>query len=93
MLVGFEKWWAEEGKSLDPDTEDVPWFDKRKGLAALAFEAGIKCGMARGGNYTGDRSIEPQSVEFANGRTVKIREMGSPDCGPFLEIGMRDSSI
>jgi hypothetical protein len=32
MLVGFEKWWSEEGKSLDLDTEDVPLFDKRKRL-------------------------------------------------------------
>ena len=48
MLVGFDKWWQEEGKMIDPDTEDVPWFDKRQVLADLAFEAGIKCGMARG---------------------------------------------
>ena len=52
MLVGFDKWWQEEGKMIDPDTEDVPWFDKRQGLADLAFEAGIKCGMARAANYT-----------------------------------------
>lgn len=49
MLVGFDKWWQEEGKMIDPDTEDVPWFDKRQALADLAFEAGIKCGMAKDG--------------------------------------------
>jgi hypothetical protein len=31
MLAGFEKWWQEDGRMIDPDTEDVPWFDKRKG--------------------------------------------------------------
>lgn len=93
MLVGFEKWWAEEGRSLDPDTEDVPWFDKRKGLAESAFEAGIKCGMIRGGNYTANSSVSPNAIEFANGRTVRIREMSSPDCGPYLEVGSKDSSV
>lgn len=36
----FEKWWAEDGRMYDPDTEDVPWFDKRKELAELAFTEG-----------------------------------------------------
>jgi hypothetical protein len=44
--VGFEKWWQEEGRRLDPDTSDVPWFDKRQGLAELAFEAGINFVLA-----------------------------------------------
>lgn len=37
----FENWWDREGKYLDPDTDDVSWFDKRKGLAALAFNAAL----------------------------------------------------
>ena len=61
-LVGFETLCQEEGKSLDPDTEDVPWFDKRKGLAELAFDAGIKHEMARGGNYTANDSACPAAV-------------------------------
>ena len=88
MLVGFEKWWAEEGRSLDPDTEDVPWFDKRKGLAELAFEAGIKCGEARSRNYTADDEVMPESVTFANGRTVRIADNKAPGVhnGVFLEV-------
>lgn len=88
MLVGFEKWWQEQGRSLDPDTEDVPWYDKREALAHIAFDEGIRVGMARAGNYTANCSVDPTSVEFANGRTVKIKQMSSPDCGPYLEIGM-----
>lgn len=38
--IPFEDWWASQGRSIDPDTEDVPWFDKRKGLAEAAYDAG-----------------------------------------------------
>lgn len=33
----FESWWNNSGKSYDPDTSDVPWYDKRKALAREAF--------------------------------------------------------
>jgi hypothetical protein len=36
----FDEWWAKDGRFYDPDTDDVPWFDKRKELAAVAFTAG-----------------------------------------------------
>lgn len=36
----FENWWRDDGRFIDPDTDDVPWFDKRKGLAESAFNAG-----------------------------------------------------
>jgi hypothetical protein len=36
---GFDAWWNAEGQYLDPDTDDVPWFDKRKDLCALAWSA------------------------------------------------------
>lgn len=39
MNIGFAKWWQDEGRLLDPDTEDVPWFDKRKALAEMAWNA------------------------------------------------------
>lgn len=42
----FDTWWLAEGRFLDPDTEDVPWFDKRKGLAELAFRAGAMLASA-----------------------------------------------
>ena len=35
-------WWGAEGRYLDPDTEDVDWFDKRDGLAKMAYIAGYK---------------------------------------------------
>jgi hypothetical protein len=38
---GFEEWWERDGMYIDPDTSDVPWFDKRKGLAECAFVAGM----------------------------------------------------
>lgn len=36
----FDEWWNQEGKYIDPDTEDVSWYDKRKELAEIAFNAG-----------------------------------------------------
>lgn len=36
----FDEWWESKGKFFDPDTSDVPWFDKRKDLAEYAFRAG-----------------------------------------------------
>lgn len=38
----FRVWWNTEGVFYDPDTEDVPWFDKRRELAEYAFIAGHK---------------------------------------------------
>lgn len=38
----FEQWWQADGRFYDPDTEGVSWFDKRKELAAVAFQAGVK---------------------------------------------------
>lgn len=38
--MDFEEWWESEGKYIDPDFADVPWFDKRKALAEAAFNAG-----------------------------------------------------
>ena len=36
----FDDWWAADGQYLDPDTSDVPWFDKRRALAEYAYNAG-----------------------------------------------------
>lgn len=41
QTTDFEAWWEKEGRFIDPDTDDVPWFDKRKALARHAFEAGM----------------------------------------------------
>jgi hypothetical protein len=40
----FEKWWSEDGRMYDPETEDVPWLHKRKKLAELAFTKGAEIG-------------------------------------------------
>lgn len=86
--VGFDKWWREEGRMLDPDTSDVPWFDKREGLAALAFEAGMKCGMARSRNYVADEAVLPERITFANGRSVWIAKNEAPGVqhGVYLAV-------
>lgn len=40
VAADFDAWWSKDGQYLDPDTSDVPWFDKRRGLADYAFAAG-----------------------------------------------------
>lgn len=77
----FEDWWKQEGQCIDPDFSDVPWFDKRKGLAAEAFYAA----MAMSRNYTADDATEPEQFVFANGRVVTI---GDDDT---LKIGTVDA--
>jgi hypothetical protein len=91
MLSGFEKWWQEQGRGLDPDTEDVPWYDKREALAHLAFDEGVRVGMALAGNYTADDAVMPERVDFANGRFVRIVDNPAPGVhnGVFLEVGMK----
>jgi hypothetical protein len=69
----FEDWWQRDGKFIDPDTSDVPWFDKRKGLAAQAFDAAIQ--MSR--NYVADDDTAPDQVTFANGRIVTLGDDGA----------------
>lgn len=41
----FEKWWSDEGIYIDPDTSDVPWFDKRKELCEYAWDAAFALGQ------------------------------------------------
>jgi hypothetical protein len=67
----FVRWWEEDGRFIDPDTSDVSWFDKRQSLCEMAFAAGLKTGMARGGNYTADDAVNPIKITFANGRRVR----------------------
>jgi hypothetical protein len=68
----FDEWWNREGQYLDPDTSDVPWFDKRRGLAEMAFNAA----MAISGNYVSDDPVLPQRFDFVNGRAVWINNDG-----------------
>lgn len=79
-IARFEEWWSREGRTLDPDTSDVDWHTKRKGLAAIAFMKG----MAQGRNYTCDDSTFPGIVDFANGRRVQIVERDDDE--PYLSI-------
>ncbi len=64
----FDDWWRRTGKSIDPDTSDVPWEDKRKALAEAAFDAALA--MSR--NYVANDDTWPTTVIFANGRAVRI---------------------
>lgn len=41
------EWWRTEGTYIDPDTEDVDWYDKRSELAQMAYIAGFKQGAGR----------------------------------------------
>lgn len=72
----FEQWWRRDGRLIDPDTEDVSWFDKRKGLAEAAFNAAL----AQSGNYTANDSVDATEIRFANGRRVWINESGTLSC-------------
>lgn len=69
----FEDWWQADGKFIDPDTSDVPWFDKRKALAALAFEAAMLVSR----NYVADEETAPDQITFTNGRIVTLGDDGS----------------
>jgi hypothetical protein len=62
----FEEWWNREGQFLDPDTSEVPWFDKRKSLAEMAFEKAT----AQSRNYVANRETNPTEITFKNGRVV-----------------------
>lgn len=77
----FENWWRRTGRHLDPDTSDVSWFDKRRGLAEAAYQAG----MATGANYVADDMVLPTQFAFANGRTIG---MGEDSGCPILTLGL-----
>lgn len=84
----FGKWWAEDGRFYDPDTEDVSWFDKRKDLAELAYAKGVEIGMARSRNYTANSVVRPDRIHFANGRVVRIVRNTEPGVhhGVYLDV-------
>ena len=42
--LAFE-WWRSDGLYIDPDTEEVDWYDKRKELAEIAYVAGYRKAM------------------------------------------------
>jgi hypothetical protein len=79
----FDEWWSRSGKFIDLDTENVSWYDKRKGLAQSAFIAAI----AQSGNYVVDDSIFPRRAQFGNGRVVVIREREDDPGRFYLGIG------
>lgn len=64
----FEEWWLRNGQFIDPDTSDVPWFDKRRALAESAFDAA----MAQSRNYVADDEVYPRRVDFVNGRKIAV---------------------
>ena len=68
----FDSWWERKGRFIDPDTDDVPWFDKRKELAAMSWEAA----NATSTNYVADHEVYPQVITFRNGRVVAMKGQG-----------------
>lgn len=76
----FADWWHRVGKSLDPDTEDVSWYDKRQAFAEAAFHAA----MAISRNYVCDEECEPTEALFTNRRIVRVDQ--NEDGKPFLQI-------
>lgn len=75
----FAEWWNREGIGYDPDGSEVHWYDKRRGLAEVAFSKAT----VQSRNYACDEAVYPEAVTFANGRTVRI---GWHDEKPFLLI-------
>lgn len=82
LVETFDEWWQRDGKFFDPDTDDVPWFDKRQFLAEYAFERA----KAQSRNYYCDDSIFPGIVHFANGRVVRLVERSDGVKGYYLQI-------
>jgi Lar family restriction alleviation protein len=70
LLGAFDEWWNRVGQYYDPDTDDVPWFDKRRALAEHAFDAAT----AQSRNYVANDSTCATEVKFTNGRVVKIAD-------------------
>lgn len=84
VSAAFEDWWDRIGFNVDPDTSDVPWYDKRKGLAEIAFAAAF----AQSGNYVANDETFPSQVTFSNGRIVRINV--ATEGVAFLEIEKQD---
>ena len=45
--MSFVEWWEKDGRFIDPDTDDVPWFDKRRELCEMAWDAALKQAAAK----------------------------------------------
>lgn len=59
----FDEWWSREGQYLDPDTSDVPWFDKRRGLAQIAFNAAMTQSTPSNSHSQTDASLPSKTTE------------------------------
>lgn len=60
-------WWLKDGVYIDPDTEDVDWFDKRAELSQIAFIAGVKHGR--------DNQENGKADDFTYGYLVAAAEV------------------
>lgn len=80
----FDDWWDRVGQSFDPDTSDVPWYDKRRELARKAY----KVALAHSRNYVADEEEMPEKITFGNGRIVTIQDNPDPNVkyGVYLEV-------
>lgn len=75
----FEQWWDLTGRFIDPDFSDVPWFDKREGLAAAAFDA------ASEGLRPEHKCRKIATAIMAEGRDWWVGELLEPVSGHEIE--------
>ena len=64
-------------KFIDPDTEDVPWFDKREALCEAAYEAGqssVKF-AENAALKAGNEEIMQAALETSAAKGERIREL------------------
>lgn len=64
--ASFEQWWSADGLFIDPDSADIPWYDKRKGLAAEAYFAGLSAGSKQVAEEEEDWRQDPSRDERWN---------------------------
>jgi hypothetical protein len=76
QIDDFQIWWMKDGAYYDPDTEDIPWFDKRKELAAYAWNAAKGSEMS---NQSEQVRIPDESAigwkEIADGLAEQLRSV------------------
>jgi len=84
----FDLWWREDGRFIDPDTSDVPWFDKREALSAMAFAAGMKAAEKA------SSTLGPPSKEWCMNMAAHEAADGGNDVGcEFFRGDMRGQHL
>ena len=81
-------WWQVEGRLIDPDTEDVPWYDKRGELAQIAYIAGFTEALSQQAGHTASLEARHRTLldnydkmEAERDRLREIVRIGVEECG------------